>query len=187
MYKKEFYTDRLWIREYNKRDIDGFLRVIRQPHIYDTTYGIPREYSKLRAKWWFRVIKYNRLNNMAYEYAVILRETGEYIGNVGLINIDMSHYHADISYYIDSTYNNKGIATEASREMLKYGFDELGYHKINGVCMSVNGASRRVMEKVGMKYEGTLREDLYKDGIYYDLDRLSILREEYYTICKVEN
>ncbi len=186
MYRKEFYTERLWIREYNKKDIDDFLRVIRQPKIYDTTYGIPRDYSKFRAKWWFKMIKYNRLSNMAYEYAIILRDTGEYVGNTGLINIDAAHNHADISYYIDTAHNNMGIATEAAAEMLKYGFAELGYHKINGVCMSRNPASRRVMEKIGMRYEGTLREDLLKDGIYCDLDRLSILKDEYYTICRVE-
>ena len=46
--------------------------------------------------------------------------------------------------------------------------------------MSCNPASRRVMEKIGMIYEGTLRQDLFKDGKYYDIDRLSILRSEYY-------
>ena len=181
MYKSEFITDRLIIREYNKTDIKDFLRVIRQPEIYPTTYGIPRNYSLLRAKWWMRMIKQNRREGSAYEYAVIYKATGEYIGNVGLINIDRNHWHGDISYYIDNRYTNLGIATEASR------FNELGFHKINGVCMSMNKASRRVMEKLGMKYEGTLREDLYKDGIYYDLDRLSVLKDEFYTICKVEN
>lgn len=187
MYRSEFFTDRLIIREYNKGDIKEFLRVIRQPEIYPTTYGIPRNYSLLRAKWWMKVIKQNRREGTAFEYAVILRATGEYIGNVGLINIDRNHLHGDISYYIDNRYTNLGIATEASQAMLSYGFNDLGFHKIAGVCMSVNGASRRIMEKLGMKYEGTLREDLYKDGIYYDLDRLSILKDEYYTLCKVEN
>ena len=186
VYRKEFYTQRLYIREYNKKDIDDFLRVIRQPKIYDTTYGIPRDYSKMRARWWLRMIKLNRVNGFAYEYAVFLRETGEYVGNVGLINIDANHNHADISYYIDTAHNNMGIATEAAQEMLRYGFFELGHHKINGVCMSKNPASRRVMEKLGTRYEGTLRDDLLKDGIYCDLDRLSILKDEFYTVCKVE-
>ena len=187
MYRREFRTPRLIIREYTKRDIDDFLRVIRQPEIYPTTYGIPQSYSKLRAKWWFGVIKENRRHGYAYEYGVFLIDSGYYIGNVGLINIDRNHAHADISYYIDSGFMNNGFATEASLEMLRYGFDNLGLHKINGVCMSCNTASRRVMEKTGMKYEGTLRQDLYKDGIYYDIDRLSILKDEYYTIRKVEN
>ena len=46
--------------------------------------------------------------------------------------------------------------------------------------MSCNPASRKVMEKIGMKFEGTLRQDLLKDGVYYDIDRLSILKSEYY-------
>ena len=88
---------------------------------------------------------------------------------------------------IDKDYMNMGFATEASAKMIEYGFSELGFKKINGMCMSINSPSRRVMEKLGMTYEGTLRKDLYKDGAFYDLDRLSILREEYYTIRKVEN
>lgn len=187
MYQSSFITDRLIIREYKKSDIDGFLRVIRQKEILATTCGIPENYSRRRAKWWLRMIRKNRIYNMAYEYAVILRENGEYIGNVGIINIDQRHFHADISYYIDRDYMNMGYATEASQAMIGYGFLELGLKKINGVCMSLNIPSRRVMEKIGMTYEGTLRKDLYKDGAFFDLDRLSILREEYYTISKVEN
>ena len=186
MYQKQFFTERLFIREYQKRDLDDFLRVVRQPEIYPTTYGIPRSYSRLRGKWWMKIIRDNRRLGTAFEYAVFLRETGYYVGNVGLINIDAIHHHADISYYIDSRLTNQGIATEAAAEMLRYGFSELGFQKINGVCMSINPASRRVMEKLGMQYEGTLRQDLYKDGMYYDLDRLSILRDEFYTDCKVE-
>ena len=187
MYIREFYTDRLIIREYKKTDIEPYLHVVRQPEIYATTYGIPRSYSKLRAKWWFKTIKQNRIYNFAYEYAVVLKETGNYIGNVGLINISTEHNKADISYFIDRDYMNKGYATEAAVEMLKFGFSILGYNKISGICMSKNPASRRVMEKLGMTYEGTLRSDLLKDGIYYDIDRLSILKDEYFTNCKVKN
>ncbi len=187
MYKSSFLTGRLMIREYKKSDIDGFLRVVHQKEILATTYGIPENYTRRHAKWWMRILRQNRIYKTSYEYAVILRENGEYIGNVGLINIDPRHYHADISYYIDKDYMNQGIATEASLAMLEYGFSELGFRKINGVCMSVNIPSRRVMEKIGMSYEGTLRKDLYKDGIFYDLDRFSILKEEYYTGSKVEN
>ncbi len=187
MYQSWFETERLVIREYTKKDLDGFLRVVRQPEIRATTYGIPDNYSRWRAKWWMRIIRQNRSLQTAYEYGVFLRENGLYIGNTGLINMDSYHYHADITYYIDREQMNRGYATEAAAAMIQYGFEDLGFHKINGVCMSVNGASRRVMEKLGMTYEGTLRQDLLKNGIYYDLDRLSLLKDEYYTNCKVEN
>ena len=182
MFEKKFLTERLLIREYKKSDVDGFLHVVRQPEIYATTYGIPQNYSKFRAEWWLKTIKENMRNNLSYEFAVFLRDTGRYIGNVGLINVSFEHNRADISYYIDKDYMNKGYATEAALEMLKYGFETFGFNKIQGVCMSCNPASRRVMEKIGMRYEGTLRKDLLKDGFYYDIDRLSILKDEYYSV-----
>ena len=180
MFEKKFITERLLIRDYKKSDIDGFLRVVNQPEIYATTYGIPKKYSKARAEWWFSMIKENKKNGSAHEFAVLIGESEKYIGNVGLININSLHNRAEISYYIDREYMNMGYATEAAREMLIYGFEKLNLNKISGVCMSINKASRRVMEKLGMVYEGTLREDMLKDGIYYDLDRLSILKKEFF-------
>lgn len=181
MFEKRFITERLIIREYRRSDLEDFLRVIRQPEIYATTYGIPRDYSRRRGKWWLRTVKMNTRLGSAFEFGVFLKDGEKYIGNVGLINISGAHNHADISYYIDRDYMNMGYATEASRAMLRYGFGELGYHKISGVCMSCNPASRRVMEKLGMRFEGTLRDDMYKDGKYVGIDRLSLLRDEYCT------
>ncbi len=184
MFEKKWSTRRLIIREYKKSDIDSFLSVVRQPEIYRTTYGIPLEYSRERAEWWFDVIKQNMKNRHAFEFAVLLKDNGQYIGNVGLININDLHHRADISYYIDRDYMNCGYATEAAEVMLRYGFTKWNFNKIAGCCMSCNPASRRVMEKIGMKYEGTLRQELYKEGDYYDIDRLSILKSEYSTNCR---
>ena len=177
-----FLTDRLIIREYIRSDLDDFLEVVRQPEIYDTTYGIPKEYPKRRAKEWFRFIKNNMRTMQSFEFGMFLKNDERYIGNIGLINISSNHNHADISYYIDTNFRNSGFTTEAALEMLHLGFDIFGFEKISGLCMSVNLPSRKVKEKIGMKYEGTLRNDLYKDGIYYDIDHLSILRNEYYSM-----
>ena len=176
----EFFTERLYIREYRKEDIEDFLRVVRQPEIYPTTCGIPRDYPRKRAKEWLKFIRINIREMTSYEFAVFLKDSEQYIGNVGLINVSMPHNHADISYYIDSNYWNMGYAAEAASEMLRLGFEVFGFEKITGICMSINHPSRRVMEKIGMKYEGTKRNDMLKDGIYYDLDMLSILKKEYF-------
>lgn len=179
-----FETPRLVIREYKNSDIDDYLRVVKQEEIYVTTYGIPKNYPKSRAKKWFRFIKNNIKTMQSYEFGMFLKENGQYIGNVGLINVSMEHNHADISYFIDTGMRNQGLTTEAAVEMLRFGFEILGFEKISGLCMSVNPASRRIMEKIGMKFEGTLRNDLLKDGVYYDMDHLSILKNEYFTDCK---
>ncbi len=179
-----FETKRLIIREYRPKDVDEFLRVVQQDNIYKTTYGIPRDYPKSRARKWLKFIRNNIKTMQSYEFGMFLKENGQYIGNVGLINVSMEHNHADISYYIDTQLRNKGYTTEAALEMLEFGFSVLGFEKISGLCMSINPSSRRVMEKIGMKYEGTARKDLLKDGIYYDMDHLSILKSEYFTECK---
>ncbi|MGN0469911.1 MAG: GNAT family N-acetyltransferase [Acutalibacteraceae bacterium] len=186
MFEKTFYTERLIIREYKKSDIDGFLSVVRQPEIYETTYAIPRNYTRARAEWWFKVIKINAKNKTAFEFGMFEKSTNRYIGNVGLININSMHNRADIAYYIDRAYRNMGYTTEAAEEMLRYGFEELKFKRIGGMCMSINAASRRVMEKIGMQFEGTARCELLKDKIYYDIDHLSILDTDYFTKCKVE-
>lgn len=180
----QFTTQRMIIREYHRSDLDSFLEVVRQPEIYFTTYGIPKEYSKKRAKQWLKFLKNNIRTMQSYEFGMFLKNNQRYIGNVGLINVSSNHNHADISYYIDTGFRNMGYTTEAAAEMLKLGFETFGFEKISGLCMSINVASRRVMEKIGMKYEGTLRHDLLKDGVYYDIDCLSILKKEYFTDSK---
>lgn len=184
MLEKCFTTDRLIIREYKRGDIDDFLYVVRQPEVRATTYGIPEDYPRSRAKKWFRFLRDNMRKLESFEFGMFLRDTQEYIGNVGLINISRSHNHADITYYIDTAHRGQGLTTEAALKMLEFGFSALGFEKISGVCMSSNPASRRVMEKIGMKYEGTSRSELLKNGVYYDIDRLSILKSEYFTDCK---
>lgn len=180
----EFTTERLIIREYRRSDLDDYIAVTSQPEIYETTYGIPKNYTKKYGKRYFRLIRENIRNMRAFEFGMFLRENGRYLGNVGLINISILHNHADISYYIDKNFKNMGFTTEAAREMLNFAFLNMGFEKISGICMCTNPASRRVMEKIGMIHEGTLRNELLKDGVYYDLDRLSILKNEYFTDSK---
>lgn len=186
MFEKKFYTERLMIREYKMSDIDSFLYVVRQPEIYVTTYAIPRNYPKDRAKWWLKTVKENARNRSAFEFGMFLKSTNRYIGNIGLVNVNLLHNRADIAYYIDRDYRNNGYTTEAAREILRYGFEDKKFKRIGGMCMSINAASRRVMEKIGMKFEGVGRAELFKDDMYYDIDHLSILDYEFFTNCKVE-
>ena len=184
--KFEFETQRLIIREYCKKDIDDFIRVTSQESVKATTYGIPENYTKYYAKKWFKYLKQSIKTMEGYEFGMFLKEGNIYIGNVGLINVSMLHNHADITYYVDENYRNRGYSAEAAEVMLKLGFEHFGFEKISGLCMSINPASRRVMGKLGMKYEGTMRNELLKGGIYYDIERYSLLKNEYITNSKVE-
>ena len=77
-------------------------------------------------------------------------------------------------------YHNHGIATEVVSRVIDFGFNTLGLNRIECRYMIGNDASRRVMEKVGMTYEGTLRESMYVKGRYVSVGICSILRSEYF-------
>lgn len=177
-------TKRLIIRHYEEADIPQILSVINKNGIYRTTYGIPRKSDEARIRWWIDYLSASEKHKIGYEYGMFLKHTGEYIGNIGIANINKLHNRGEITYFISPKYWNKGFATEGGRAILAFGFEDLKLKKVAGACMSINPASRRVMEKLGFIYEGTSRCELLKDRKYYDIDRLSILDNEYRKIAK---
>jgi RimJ/RimL family protein N-acetyltransferase len=73
----------------------------------------------------------------------------------------------------------KGYTVEASLPLLRFGFEELGLHRIFAQCVAVNRGSARVMEKLGMQFEGRSRESFLLDGVWYDDLKYAILEQEW--------
>lgn len=172
-------TKRLILRPYTAQDATDVWRVAQKEQIYATTAGIPRDYSRMRAEWWIRFVNAAIGRHSGYELAITEKESGRYLGNVGLVNVRKEQKSATVAYYIDPDFWNCGFATEACQRMVQFGFEELGLERIGGSCMKENMASRRVMEHLGFVFEGVARRELYKDGKFYDIVHLSLLREEW--------
>jgi GrpB-like predicted nucleotidyltransferase (UPF0157 family) len=88
----------------------------------------------------------------------VARESGEPVGDCGLYPLDRGP-EVEVAYRLARPYWGKGYATEAAAAALRFGFDVVGLDEIVAVAYPENVASRRVMEKIGMRYEGT--------GVYY--------------------
>jgi RimJ/RimL family protein N-acetyltransferase len=86
--------------------------------------------------------------------AIIPKGTQEFIGWCGLDHTDRSKENPVLFYLLKSAYWGKGLATEAARAVLEYGFGELALPRIDSACDFENIASKRVMEKLGMRYLG---------------------------------
>ncbi|HIR03778.1 MAG: GNAT family N-acetyltransferase [Acutalibacteraceae bacterium] len=179
-----FKTARFLIRPYKPSDADAVWEVVSQKEIYDTTCAIPHPYPRERVDWWIQFLKNTAKNGTGYEFGIFQRTDKRYIGNVGLINLSQRHRRAEVCYFIRRESWNNQCATEALQCMLHYGFERLRCKRIGGRCMTVNPASRRVMEKCGMRYEGTARCELLKDGRFYDIDCLSILDNEFFALTR---
>ena len=177
--KKSFLTPRMEIRPYQKSDADAVWPVLRHPLIFATTAFIPRDYPRSRVEWWIAFIESAARNRTGYEFGMFDRKTGRYIGNVGIINVHRGNQSGSITYFIDPEFWNLGYASEGAEEMLRFAFEDLGLHRVGGTCMSCNPASRRVMEKLGFTFVGTVRDELCKEGTFIDIDHLSLLSEEW--------
>jgi RimJ/RimL family protein N-acetyltransferase len=114
-----------------------------------------------------------------YQLAIILRAQGRLIGTCGIRMESAGFRRANIGYEIAPTYWGRGYATEAARAIITFGFLELQLHRIWAHCLADNVASYQVLEKLGMRREGRLREEEWMRGQWWDTLVYGILDHEW--------
>ena len=117
--------------------------------------------------------------NECYRWAIIEKKSGECIGQAAYFLVDSRNHFAEIEYCIGTAFQRKGYATEATREVIAYGFEKIGLHKVQICVRPENAPSRRVIEKCGFTYEGTLRDYFFMSSGYSDRMYFSMLQSEY--------
>jgi len=102
------------------------------------------------------------------------------IGAVGFNHINWVSRNANIFAIIgEPEYWGKGIAIEANKLLIKYGFTELNFHKIYAEVFTPNKRSLRVVEKLGFKKEAILKELVYVDGMYHDVHKFALFKRDW--------
>lgn len=129
------------------------------------------------AKW---IIKQEKDLNLglAFNFAIVHRDNNCLMGAIGL-TINKVFKRASLSYWIGKPYWGYGYCTEAAEAVLKYGFEDLKLNRIYGHHFRRNPASGRIMQKIGMSYEGCRRQHVKKWGLFEDVVTYGILREDY--------
>jgi RimJ/RimL family protein N-acetyltransferase len=119
---------------------------------------------------------------------VFTADDGVPIGIVGLSNVDWSFKTAVIWIVLgDKRYSMKGYAPRAAAKMLTHGFRELGLHAINCWAVECNHASLRVIQRVGFRPAGRLRQCHYINGRVYDRLLFDLLACEHQEVDQREN
>lgn len=171
-------TDRLTLRPFTLGDAADVQRLAGEKEIAATTMTIPHPYPDGAAEEWIAKDQPRFDEGKVANFAVTLRESGELIGAIGL-SIKREHSHAEMGYWIGKPYWNKGYASESTRALLQYGFNTLGLNRIFAHHMTKNPASGRVMQKIGMTFEGTLPEHIRKYDRFENLALYGITRNQY--------
>jgi RimJ/RimL family protein N-acetyltransferase len=113
-----------------------------------------------------------------YSFAVIDQSSGSFLGGVGLNFINRIHQFANLGYWVRTSAAGRGVATRATRLAARFGFEELGLHRIEIVAAVDNVASQRVAERAGAVREGILRRRLSINGVPHDAVLFSLVRED---------
>jgi len=118
-------------------------------------------------------------NKQVAPWGIEYKENGKFIGTIDYVWWQPHHQMAEIGYVLSKEYWGKGITTEAVKEIIKFGFNEMDLVRIQARCFVENIGSSRVMEKSGMTFEGIIRKGMFVKGKHQDLKMYSILREEF--------
>lgn len=121
----------------------------------------------------------NYANNDFYNWAIELKEEDKLIGNISVVNYREETMSAILGYCMGSKWWGKEIMPEAAKAVLKYLFEEVGFNRIAADHDKNNPKSGRVMQKIGMTYEGTLRSAGFCNQGIIDEVWYSILKSEW--------
>ena len=169
-------TPRLQLRPFRESDIPEIVRLLQDRDIQRTTLNIPYPYTEKDARDWLAFQREERAKGTGYTFAIVRKEDGQLVGAID-IRPNKRHRKAEIGYWIGKPYWGQGYATEAARAIVDFGFQTLGLNRIYATHFAENPASGRVMQKVGMTYEGLMRQATFKDGRFQDHVLYAILRE----------
>ena len=114
-----------------------------------------------------------------FHFAISLEGSG-IIGAAGISKIDREGRHAEIGYWLGREYWGRGYGTETSLLLLRLGFGDLGLNRISCIVPVENTRSSALLEKLGFKNYGTMKEEMFREGRFMDCSIYSILAREFH-------
>ena len=114
-----------------------------------------------------------------FQLAVTLKSNNQLVGNCGFRMDTANAFEGDIGYELDPKHWNHGYATEAAHAMVDFGFTTFSVHRVWSWCAADNLGSAHVLEKLGMKLEGRLRDKEFYKGKWWDTLMYGMLVDEW--------
>jgi RimJ/RimL family protein N-acetyltransferase len=175
----QLITERLILREFTEQDWPAVLAYQTDPlylRYYEWTGRTPEEVQAFVGMFLAHQQAQPRIK---FQLAATLKADNQLIGNCGIRMDAPGAHQADIGYELAPQHWGQGYATEAARAIVAFGFDKLRVHRIWSWCVADNVGSARVLEKLGMRLEGRLRENEHYRGRWWDTLMFGLLESEW--------
>ena len=171
------HSPRLVLRAFVQDDAPAVQLHVSKREVADTTLNIPHPYPEGGAANWIPRVIAEWHDGKSLTLAITQKSDEALVGCIA-VRLTPRHFRAEIGYWVALEQWNKGIATEAAETMVRFAFNELDVHRMEARYAVRNIASARVMQKIGMRFEGVEREVVWKDGTPMDLGVYAILKSD---------
>ncbi|MCT7984679.1 GNAT family N-acetyltransferase [Laspinema sp. A4] len=176
-------SDRLILRKMSLEDAPDLFEYASDPEVAKYTTWHPHQ-SLEDSHIFLNSILKKYQNHECFDWGIVHKADIKLIGTCGLVNWVLPHYHAEIGYALSQRYWGQGYMTEAVQALLAFGFQKTDLNRIQGRCKLANRPSARVMEKVGMKFEGILRQQMFIKGSFHDMNLYALVRKDWENLSK---
>jgi len=173
--------ERLLLRPFTLDDAPTVFTLAGTVEITATALNIPHPYLPEMAEDWIGSHAPRYAEGELSTFAVTRCADAVVVGAIGLA-VQPAHWRAELGYWVGVPYWNQGHASEAARLILEFGDRSLGLNRAVAHHLLRNPSSGTVMRKVGMRYEGRLRQHTLKWDRFEDIDVYGLLAEEWRAI-----
>lgn len=171
-------TERLILRAPRLGDARDIQRLAGAREIAATTLTLPHPYEDGMAEAFISTREEAFAKDKSASFAITRKSDGAVIGMIGL-ELQLNHLRAEMGYWVGLPYWRNGYCTEAAASVLRFGFEHYRLDRIYATHFGSNPASGRVMEKIGMKREGVMRQHILKWNRREDSVIWSVLRSDF--------
>jgi RimJ/RimL family protein N-acetyltransferase len=167
-------TERLILRPLEAADAPVIHGLAGDFAVADTTLNVPHPYEKDMAEKWIATHRAQYEEGTHATFGIVLKEAGTLVGVISL-SLNPRVRSGELGYWIGAPYWSCGYCTEAAAALVDFAFASLKLHKVSAHHLARNPASGRVMQKIGMSKEGTLRDHVVKWDRYESIDVYGVL------------
>jgi [ribosomal protein S5]-alanine N-acetyltransferase len=171
-------TERLKLIEIMPNHAESIFKILSLDEV-TRYYGTDRFTSIEEAKKLIDMFQKNFYEKRSMRWGIVLKENNKFIGTLGLNGLQLKNKKAEIGYEIHPSYWRKGYTSEAIKEVLRYSYLELELNRIGAVVYVENEASSNLLEKLGFKKEGVLRDYLFQNNSFHTTSMFSLLKREW--------
>lgn len=170
-------TQRLRLRRFENTDAPIVQELLSDPDVIGNLIDITLPYSLDDAHRMITDSHRAFAEESAYVFAVVRQSNDTLVGYCDL-ELQPQHQRGEIAYWIGRPYWWQGYATEATKSVVRFGFEQLGLNRIFAHVLKTNSASVKVLQKAGLRLEGTFRQGVQKDGVFEDIEFYGLLRDD---------